>query len=126
MTATGQRVIRKQLGSPDEIRAFPKGKIEVVNLGDVIAGRSTFEAGWKWSECLKPLVKTPSCQIRHVGYVLSGRMHVVMDDGTEHELGPGEVAIIPPGHDAWIVGNEPCVFLDFEGASQIASEQLVR
>jgi hypothetical protein len=120
MTTAGQRLIRKQLSSPDETRAFPKGRIEVVDLGDVTAGRSTFEAGWRWSECVKPLVKTASCQVRHVGYVLSGRMHVVMDDGTEQELGPGDAAVIPAGHDAWIVGNEPCVFLDFAGAEDYA------
>ncbi|HVC80066.1 MAG TPA: cupin domain-containing protein [Chloroflexota bacterium] len=120
MTTASRTVLHKNLGSPDETRAFAKGKIEVASLGEVTAGRSTFEPGWKWSECVKPLVGTKSCLVRHVGYVLSGRMHVLMDDGMEEELGPGDAAVIPPGHDAWIVGDDACVFLDFAGAGQYA------
>lgn len=120
MTMASRTIVHKPLGAPDETRAFAKGKIEVVSLGEVTAGRSTFEPGWRWSECVKPLARTESCQARHVGYVLSGRMHLAMDDGTEDEVGPGEVVVIPPGHDAWIVGNDPCVFLDFAGAGQYA------
>ena len=120
MTMASRTVIHKNLGFPDETRAFAKGKIEVASLGEVTAGRSTFEPGWKWSECVKPLAGTESCLVRHVGYVVSGRMHVVMDDGSEEELGPGEAAVIPPGHDAWIVGDDACVFLDFAGAGQYA------
>src|SRR5829696_2492191 len=105
----------KNLASPDETRRFDKGRVELVQLGNVTAGRGVFEPGWKWSECVKPIAKTESCQAPHTLYMISGRMHVRMDDGTERELGPGDVGVIPPGHDAWIVGNEQCVGIDFTG-----------
>ena len=110
----------KSFDSPDETRRFDKGKMDVVNLGSVMAGRGTFAPGWKWSECVKPIAKTDSCQVSHVGYMISGRMKVVMDDGTEAEMGPGDAMVIPPGHDAWIVGDEPAVLLDFAGAEKYA------
>ena len=110
----------KSLDSADDVRKFPKGQMAVVKLGDVTVGRASFEPGWKWSECLKPIVGTESCQVHHVGYMVSGRMKVVMDDGTEYEAGPGEALVIPPGHDAWTVGDEPAVVLDFAGAERYA------
>jgi hypothetical protein len=82
--------------------------------------RATFEPGWRWSECVKPIAGTPSCQVAHLGYMVQGRMRIKMDDGSEEEIGPGEVAMIPPGHDAWIVGNERCVIIDFQGGSVYA------
>jgi len=104
----------KNFSSPDETRPFQgKGKMEIVNVGGLSVGRGTFEPGWKWSENVKPIAGTDSCQALHVGYIVSGRMAVVMDDGTQAEAGPGDVVHIEPGHDAWIVGNESCVFLDF-------------
>jgi quercetin dioxygenase-like cupin family protein len=104
----------KTFDSPDETRPFAaNGKMEIVKLGGVTVGRGTFEPGWRWSEHVKPIAQTDSCQASHVGYMLSGRMAVKMDDGTESEAGPGAVVVIEPGHDAWIVGNEPCVFIDF-------------
>jgi ethanolamine utilization protein EutQ (cupin superfamily) len=106
--------------SPDETRTFDKGKIELANLGDVVIGRSTFEPGWSWEKCVKPLVKTDSCQAPHTMYVISGRMKVRMDDGTETETGPGDTAVVPPGHNAWVVGNEPCIAIDFTGAKDYA------
>ena len=106
--------------SPDETRTFDKGKIELANLGDVVVGRSTFEPGWSWEKCVKPLVKTDSCQAPHTMYVISGRMKVRMDDGTETETGPGDTAVVPPGHNAWVVGNEPCIAIDFTGAKDYA------
>lgn len=112
----------KDLNSPDETRPFPKGKMEVVKLGDVTIGRGTFEPGWKWSECVKPIAGTHSCQVAHTGYMISGRMHVVMDDGSEDEFGPGGAMVIPPGHDAWIVGDETCVLIDFTGATHYAKQ----
>src|SRR5712692_8412038 len=105
----------KSLDSPDETRRFDKGKLDLVQLGTVSAGRAVFEPGWKWSECVKPIANTESCQAPHTVYMISGRMHVQVDDGTERELGPGDAAVIPPGHDAWIVGNEQCVAIDFTG-----------
>jgi len=106
--------------SPDETRTFDKGKLQISNLGGEAIGRFVLEPGWKWSTSVKPLVKTESCQQTHTGYIISGRMRVRMNDGTELEAGPGDVAYIPPGHDAWIVGNEPCIGIDFTGAKTYA------
>ena len=104
----------KTFDSPDEVRPFvSRGRIEVVNLAGVTVGKGTFEPGWRWSEHVGPIAGTDSCQASHLGYMLSGRMRVVMDDGSEAEAGPGMVVVIEPGHDAWTVGEEPCVFLDF-------------
>lgn len=106
---------------PDETRNFEKGRMDLVTLGDVTIGRAVFEAGWKWSECVKPIAGTDSCEVPHTGYVLSGRLHVVMNDGTEGEAGAGDMFRIAPGHDAWTVGNEPCVVLDIQGAPNYAT-----
>jgi quercetin dioxygenase-like cupin family protein len=105
---------------PDEVREFPKGRVGVVALGDVTVGRGELEPGWRWSEHVGPIAGTASCEVAHTGYVLSGRMHVVMDDGAEGEAGPGDVFRIDPGHDAWVVGTEPCVFVDFTGMEHYA------
>jgi mannose-6-phosphate isomerase-like protein (cupin superfamily) len=103
------------------VRSFDKGKIELTNLGDdVTIGRAIFEPGWSWEKCVKPIAKTESCQAPHTMYVVSGRMKVVMDDGTEGETGPGYTAIIPAGHNAWVVGTDPCVAIDFTGAKDYA------
>jgi uncharacterized protein DUF861 len=95
--------------SPDETRTFEKGKIELAKLGDVTIGRATLEPGWSWEKCVKPLVNTNSWQAPHTQYMISGRMKVVMDDGKEEEFGPGDTAVVPPGHNAWVIGNEPVV-----------------
>lgn len=100
--------------SPDETRAPEKTKVEVLKLGDTTVGRATFQPGWRWSECIKPVVGTESCQARHVGTVVSGRLHIVHEDGTEGEPGPGDAYVIEPGHDAWVVGDEPFVAFEFE------------
>lgn len=105
----------KNLSSPDETRSFENGKMEVVSLGNVTVGRAVFEPGWRWSENVKPIAGTESCQVPYAGYCISGRMKVIMDDGSELEIGPEDAAVIPPGHDAWIVGNEPCVWVEFSG-----------
>jgi hypothetical protein len=115
MAVTTNAMKLKNMATPDETRELPKTKVEVVDLGDTTIMRGTFQPGWSWHECVKPKVGTQSCQVPHLNYVLSGRMHIRMDDGTEREMGPGEVASIPPGHDAWVVGDEPCVALDFLG-----------
>ena len=86
----------------------------------ITIGRSTFEPGWSWEKCIKPIVKTNSCEAPHTGYIVSGRIKVVMDDGSEIEGGPGDAAIIPPGHNAWVVGDEPCIMIDFTGAKDYA------
>jgi mannose-6-phosphate isomerase-like protein (cupin superfamily) len=122
---SGAQVRKDQLTTksfvrPDETRSFDKGRMEVITLGGVTFGHATFEPGWKWSTCVKPIAKTDSCQSAHLAYQVSGRMHVVMDDGTERDIGPGEVCLIPPGHDAWVVGNERVVILDITGAAEYA------
>ena len=104
----------KDFDSPDETRRFvDKGQADVVNIGGQVVGHGVFEPGWRWSEHVKPIAGTDSCQVSHLGYVMSGRMHVVMDDGTEREIEAGQVVAIPPGHDAWTVGDEACVMVDF-------------
>ena len=111
----------KSLDSPDETRQFvDKGKADIVKIGGVTVGRTVFEPGWRWSEHVKPIAGTDSCQSHHTGYVISGRMKVVMDNGQEAEVGPGDAMLIPPGHDAWTVGDEPCVSVDFSGMEQYA------
>jgi len=112
----------KRMSKPDEKRAFEKGQLDLVTLGDVTFGRGTFQPGWKWSTSVKPLVKTKSCGSSHLTYHISGRLCVRMDDGTEQEFGPGEVSLIPPGHDAWVVGNEPCVSIDFAAGKTYAKK----
>ena len=110
----------RSFDSPDETRTPAKTRIDVVKLGGVSAARFRFEPGWRWSECIKPVVGTDSCQVRHVGVVESGQMHVVHDDGTEVDVGPGTAYVIEPGHDAWITGDEP--FVGYEFGSQSAEE----
>src|SRR5438093_352711 len=104
----------KNFDSPDETRPFEgKGKAEVVQLADRTVSRGTYEPGWKWSENIKPIAQTDSCQVFHLAYILSGRMTVQMDDGSDVEIGPGDVCAIPPGHDAEVIGDEPCQLVDF-------------
>ena len=116
------KMIKMSLNSPEETRTFKdaKGKLELVNRDAGAVGRATFEPGWKWSEHVKPIAGTDSCQSAHLGYYVSGRMKVVMDDGQEEEFGPGDFANIPPGHDAWIVGDDPCVVIDWQGFADYA------
>jgi mannose-6-phosphate isomerase-like protein (cupin superfamily) len=111
----------KSFDSPDEVRPFAAhGSMRVVQVGEATAGLGTFEPGWRWSTDVKPIAGTDSCQSHHTLYVLSGRMHVVMDDGSEGEIGPGDFAVIPSGHDAWTVGDEACVAVDVSGVARYA------
>ncbi|NUO84403.1 cupin domain-containing protein [candidate division KSB1 bacterium] len=113
-------VILKRFDHPDEVRHFEKGKFELVKLGNMTIGRARYEPGWKWSTHVKPVAGTASCEIEHVGMVVSGRAKVLMNDGTEFELTPGELFYIGPGHDSWVVGDEPYVSLHFMGADDYA------
>ena len=115
-------MIRKSLNQPEETRPFEdgKGKLELVDVEAGAVGRATFEPGWQWSKHVKPIAKTESCQFSHTGYVVSGRMKVVMDDGEENEFGADDIMVIPPGHDAWIVGDEACVVIDWQGMNDYA------
>ena len=112
----------RNFSTSDDVRTFDKGRMEVLTLGSATVGRATFEPGWKWSESVKPVAGTDVCEVDHLGYVVSGRMHVVMNDGTEGEAGPGDLFEIAPGHDAWILGDEPCVVVDFRGAGNYAKD----
>lgn len=121
VATTTSKLDAKSFEKPDETRAFVEnGHLDVLTFGGITAGRGTFEPGWKWSEHVKPLAQTDSCQAAHTGYVLSGRMKVVMDNGDEIEVKPGDAFHMPPGHDAWTVGDEPCVLLDFSGFADYA------
>lgn len=113
---------KKNIGTPDETRKFSNGKMDVVKVGDLTFGKAVFEPGWKWSEHVKPIAGTASCMVNHNGFVVSGRMRIRMDDGSEVEVGPGDVFVCPPGHDAWTVGNEACVAYDFSGAATYAKK----
>ena len=108
------RLQRRRFTDPDDVRSIPHGRIDVVELEDRVVGRMTYEPGWRWSVDVKPIAETDSCQFHHVGVTLSGRLRAQMRDGTELEIGPGDVFEIPPGHDAWVVGDEPWVSVDFE------------
>jgi len=105
----------KDFKKPDEIREFPKGRLELIRIGGATVGRAVFEPGWKWSTSVQPLVNTESCEAPHFQYHVSGVLRILMDDGAEFDCRPGEVSLLPSGHDAWVVGNEPAVVVDFQG-----------
>ena len=109
------RLRRKNLSRPDESRPVGDGRIDVVELGDLVIGRAAYQPGWRWSRDVKPLVGTHSCEFHHVGVVMSGRLRVQMDDGLTLDLEPLDAFEIPPGHDAWVVGDEPWVSIDSVG-----------
>jgi hypothetical protein len=122
MALASAKLRRLSLDRPEEVRPFEeaKGKLELVNLEGGPIGRATFEPGWQWSKHIKPIAKTDSCQAAHVGYMVAVRMKIVMDDGAAEEFGPGDVMICPPGHDAWVVGDVPCVVIDWQGFADYA------
>jgi mannose-6-phosphate isomerase-like protein (cupin superfamily) len=113
----------KSHDEPDEVRTPDKTRIEVVRLDGFTLGRFSFQPGWRWSACIKPVVKTESCQNSHVGYAVSGRLTVVSKDGSQMRIGPGESYTIPPGHDAWVEGNEPFVCIEVMSAEQFGKAQ---
>ena len=121
-TATHTPLQAIDFAKPNEVREFPKGKVELITINGVTFGRATFNPGWKWSTHLKPIAGTESCQAPHLGVQLSGTMHIKMDDGTEMDLPPGSVVNIPPGHDGWVVGNDPVVFIDITGMENYAKQ----
>ncbi len=105
----------KAFGAPDEVREFPKGRLELITIGGATVGRGIFEPGWRWLTSVQPIAKTHSCEAPHFQYHVSGILHVVMDDGREFDCKPGDVSLFAAGHDAWTVGNEPAVVIDFQG-----------
>jgi hypothetical protein len=116
MAKLATKAERKSFNAADEVRRFGHGMIEIVHVGDTDVARATFEPGWKWSTDVKPIAQTSSCQAPHLGYVISGNMHVKTDDGLELDYGPGDAMFISPGHDAWVTGNDSCVIFDVTAA----------
>lgn len=114
-TLTAEKAETRNFAKPDEVREFPKGRLELVTIGNATIGRGIFEPGWKWSESVQPLAKTHSCEAPHFQYHVSGTLMVKMDDGSLLECKPGDVSVLPMGHDAWVVGNEPAIVVDFQG-----------
>jgi quercetin dioxygenase-like cupin family protein len=113
--------ILRRFETPDEVRQFEKGSFEIVRIGGVVVGRARYEPGWRWSTHVAPVAGTASCEIAHVGLVVSGRCAVRMDGGAETVLGPGDLFSIEPGHDSWVVGDEAYVSLHFLGADAYAA-----
>ena len=110
----------RDLNHPDETRAFEKGQLDLISIGGGQVGRLTLEPGWRWSEHVKPLAGTEWCEAPHFQYHVAGKLHIVMSDGTEFDAVPGDVTLLPSGHDAWVVGDEPVVVVDWHGASHYA------
>lgn len=113
----------KNFGKPDEVREFPNGRVELVNIGGALVGRAVFEPGWRWATSVQPLAKTKSCEAPHFQYHVSGVLKVRMDDGTEMECRAGDVSLLPSGHDAWVVGDQPAVVVDFQGMLDYAKSR---
>ena len=111
---------QKRFMAPDETRPFEKGRVDLLNIGSGVVGRLTLEPGWRWSQHVKPIAGTEWCEAPHFQYHVSGTLHIVMEDGTEFDATAGEVTALPSGHDAWVVGDEPVVVVDFFGASNYA------
>jgi hypothetical protein len=115
-----QQTEHKKFGTPDETREFPNGRVELLNVGDGQVGMLVLQPGWRWSNDVKPIAGTASCEAPHFQYHVSGKIAIRMDDGTEFTAGPGDVTSLPKGHDAWVVGDEPVVLIDWYGASNYA------
>lgn len=111
---------------PEDTRAFPLGKVDLCSIGGAMIGKAVFEPGWRWSTSVKPLVKTESCLAPHFQYHVSGTLRVQMDDGTIIDCVPGDVSFLPQGHDAWVIGNEPVVVIDFQGMVDYAKKSAMK
>jgi hypothetical protein len=109
----GQKTEHRSFEKADEVREFPNGAADILQVGDAEIGRLTLQPGWRWSNDVKPIAGTDLCQARHTGYVISGTMIVEASDGSEARLTAGDVYLIEPGHDAWVVGEDPCLTVDF-------------
>lgn len=125
-TATMKRSkkgVMKSFDKADEVRTFPKGRVELVKIGKSTIGRTVLEPGWRWSESVQPIAKTDSCDAPHFQYHISGVLHIRMDDGSEMECRAGDVSMLPSGHDAWVVGDETVVLVDFQGMADYAKSR---
>jgi class 3 adenylate cyclase len=109
------RLRKRNLSQPTDSRTFGRGRLDLVDMGDIAVGRTNYAPGWRWSQDVKPIVGTEACEMHHIGYVVSGRLHTEMADGSSIEIGPGDVFELPPGHDAWVIGDEPWVSIDWSG-----------
>jgi hypothetical protein len=114
---------QKSFDRADEVREFPAGRLELIKIGGATVGRAIFQPGWRWASSVQPLAKTKSCEAPHFQYHVSGILMVKMDDGTELECRPGDVSLLPSGHDAWVVGDEPAVVVDFQGMLDYARKK---
>ncbi len=115
--------VKKEFKSPDDIRNFEKGKVEVVKINGGTVGRFTLEPGWRWSEHVRPIAGTEWCEAPHFQYIESGRVHIHTKEGQDFEAGPGDVIFLRPGHDGWVVGDEPVIAIDWTGAGEYAKEK---
>jgi hypothetical protein len=114
----------KNFAVPDEVREFPKGRLELVMVGGAMVGRAVFEPGWRWATSVQPMAKTKSSEAPHFQYHVSGVLRIKMDDGTEFDCKPGDISLLPSGHDAWVIGDEPAVVIDFQGMLDYATGKM--
>jgi hypothetical protein len=122
VATAAEKVELKSFRIPDEVREFPKGRLELIKIGGATIGRAVFEPGWRWATSVQPIAKTKSCEAPHFQYHVSGVLRVQMDDGSEFDCRSGDVSLLPKGHDAWVVGSEAAVVVDFQGMLDYAAE----
>jgi len=120
-TARKESAELKSFGAPDEVREFPKGRLELIKIGGATIGRAVFEPGWRWATSVQPIAKTSSCEAPHFQYHVAGVLRIRMDDGAEFDCRAGDVSLLPSGHDAWVVGEEAAVVVDFQGMLDYAT-----
>ncbi len=121
-TSVAEAAEVKNFARPDEVREFPKGRLELLKIGGATIGRAVFEPGWRWASSIQPIAHTRSCEAPHFQYHVAGVIRVKMDDGSEFDCQPGDVSLLPSGHDAWVVGDEPAIVVDFQGMVDYARE----
>jgi hypothetical protein len=119
--ATAEKAELKSFAKPDEVREFPKGRLELISIGGATIGRAIFEPGWRWATSVQPIAKTSSCEAPHFQYHVAGVLRIRMDDGAEFDCRAGDVSLLPSGHDAWVIGNEAAVVVDFQGMLDYAA-----
>jgi hypothetical protein len=122
MKSFEQSVDHKTFAKPDEVRDFPNGRAEILDVSGAEVGRLVLQPGWRWSTDVQPIAKTSSCEAPHFQYHVSGKLGIRMDDGTEFVASPGDVTSLPKGHDAWVIGDEPAVVVDWYGATNYAKQ----
>jgi quercetin dioxygenase-like cupin family protein len=120
MQSVEQSAEHKTFAKPDEVREFPNGRAEILEVSGAQVGRLVFQPGWRWSTDVQPIAQTSSCEAPHFQYHVSGKLGIRMDDGTEFVASPGDVTSLPKGHDAWVIGDEPAVVVDWYGATNYA------